>query len=134
MAARTDLWGDIAPTATRTPLAILREQAALLGTKTKNLVEATVKTEVLGEQFVHRFRLIVPALSNYTYELFKVRHGVAIYPITVLGSGAGLADRLSGTADIELATEQQFTEWLGAQLSSEKTMRIVANLLAQVTG
>ena len=93
-----------------------------------------MKTEGNGDQFVHRFHLVVPALSNYTYELFKVQHGIGIYPVTVPGSGPTLSDQLLGIGDIELATEQQFTEWLGAQLSSEKTMRIVANLLAQVTG
>ena len=92
-----------------------------------------MKTEVFGDQFVLRFRLVVPALSNYTYELFRVRHGVGLYPVTVLGSGAGIIDHMLDTADKELATEEEFTEWLGAQLSSEKTMRIVANLLAQVT-
>ena len=84
MAAYTDFWGDIASEGQRTPLAILREQASLLGTKTKNLVEATVDTSVDARgRFVHRFTLVVPSLSSYKYELFRIEHGVAIYPITV---------------------------------------------------
>jgi len=83
MAAQTDFWGEIAPAAVRTPLAILREQAALLGAKTKNLIEATVATSVNGPQFQHRFNLVVPSLGNYTYELFWVTHGIEMYPIIV---------------------------------------------------
>jgi hypothetical protein len=129
MAAKTDLWGVIAPAQVRTPLAILREQAALLGEKTQNLVEATVATSVSGPQFIHRFNLVVPSMDDYTYELFTVMHGVGIYPITVHGANV-VADYLGGDT---LATEQEFIEWLRRELSSAGTKRIVSNLLAQVT-
>jgi hypothetical protein len=133
MAVKMDLWGEIAPDLVRTPVAIMREQAALLGAKTKNLVEAAVKTDVWGQQLVHRFLLVAPTLSNYTYELFKVRHGAGVYPVTVLNE-SDKPQALSITVEgEELATENEFTRWLGAQLSSDRTKRIVANLLAQVT-
>src|SRR5262249_58474628 len=83
MAAQTDLWGDIVEAQVRTPVAILREQAALLGTKTKNLIEASVRTSAAGGEFRHSFRLVVPALDGYTYELFQIVHGVSIYPISI---------------------------------------------------
>jgi len=124
MAAKTDLWGDIAPAQVRTPLAILREQAALLGEKTKNLVEAKVATSVNGPQFVHRFNLVVPSMIQFTYELFTVRHGIEMYPINVP------ADPPNANV---LATEQEFIEWLRGELSSEGTKKIVSNLLAQVS-
>lgn len=138
MAAKTDLWGEIVTAPVRTPVVIMREQAALLGTKTSNLLEATVKTDAYGDQLVHRFQLVVPALSSYTYELFKVRHGAGIYPVTVISEQLqppNLRMLPPGGRDgvRELLTEQQFTDWLGAQLSSEQTKTIVANLLAQVT-
>jgi hypothetical protein len=120
MAASTDLWGEIEATQIRTPLVILREQAALLGTKTKNLVEASVKTHANGDAFAHNFNLVVPALDNYTYNLFTITHGPSIYPISVLYKST------------QFETEQEFIEWLGAKLSSPDTKRIVANLLAQV--
>jgi len=124
MAAQTDFWGEIAPAAVRTPLAILREQAALLGAKTKNLIEATVATSVNGPQFQRRFNLVVPSLGNYTYELFWVTHGIEMYPIIV---------PLAPPKDRELTTEQEFTEWLRGKLSSDATKKIIVNLLAQAT-
>jgi hypothetical protein len=122
MAALTDFWGEITPAeVVRTPLAILREQAALLGAKTSNLVEATVATNVRGSEFIHQFNLVVPSMGNYTYELFKVAHGIEIYPITVL---PGLSS---------LKTEEEFTEWLRGKLSSDPTKKVIATLLAQAT-
>jgi hypothetical protein len=131
MAAQPDLWGEIAPAAVRTPLAILREQAALLGPKTKNLVEATVTTrrdrfqgESIGE-FVHHFNLVVPSLDGYTYELFHVTHGVNLYPVIIPGGGPMLARPLK--------SEEEFLGWLRQELSSPNTKRIISNLLAQAT-
>jgi uncharacterized membrane protein YdfJ with MMPL/SSD domain len=151
MAAQTDFWGELVPAQERTPLAILREQASLLGTKTKNLVEATVDTSVTPNgRFAHRFTLVVPSLSNYKYELFRIEHGVASYPITVASevlsaqSGPGLTDQVAasalrsrllvtGSLNPQLETEQEFVDWLRHKLSSDETKRIIANLLAQAT-
>ena len=142
MTAQTDFWGEIVPAQERTPLAILREQASLLGTKTKNLVEATVDTSVTpGGQFVHRFTLVVPSLSSYKYELFRIEHGVAIYPIKVSSevplarTSRGLEEHLLAYASLnpQLDTEQEFVDWLRNKLSSDETKRIIANLLAQAT-
>ena len=63
MAASTDLWGEIEATQIRTPLVILREQAALLGAKTQNLVEASVNTFVSEGSFYHSLDLVVPSLG-----------------------------------------------------------------------
>lgn len=56
MAASTDLWGNIdTGDLSRTPLLVLKEQAALLGKKTGNVIEAKVKTSVTANgMFVHR--------------------------------------------------------------------------------
>lgn len=119
MAAQTDFWGDIAPELVRTPVAIMKEQAALLGKKTQHVVEARVSTTVDDSRFVHRFRLVVPALEEYTYELFRVSHGVDIYPVSE-------AHELNPLKDAEA-----FTNWLRHTLSSDKTKKIIGNLLAQ---
>ena len=121
MAAQTDLWGEIVPAAVRTPVAILREQAALLGTKTKNLVEARVVTEAHGDAFTHRFQLVAPALENYTYALFTIQRGIDFYPVTVHGQSQALL------------TEEHFVSWLRMKLSSDSTKRIVGHLIAQIT-
>jgi hypothetical protein len=143
MTAQTDFWGEIVPAQERTPLAILREQAALLGTKTKNLVEATVSTSLspLGDRFIHRFILVVPSLGNYKYGLFTIEHGPAIYPVKVSSEvppaqpSGGLAEQLlaHGSLNPQLQTEQEFVDWLRRKLSSAETKRIIANLLAQAT-
>src|SRR5881296_859505 len=85
MATNVDLWGEIQPPDVRTPVSILREQAALLGQKTKNLVEASVETTSSGGTFYHTFKLVAPALDNYTYQLFRIRHGIQLYPVYVEG-------------------------------------------------
>jgi len=91
-------------------------------------------------QFVHRFTLVVPALSSYKYELFRIEHGVTIYPITVasevrLARSGGGPPNLLATASLgsQLQTEQEFVDWLRRKLSSTETKRIIANLLAQAT-
>jgi len=121
MAAQPDLWGEIAPAALRTPLAVLREQAALLGRKTNNLVEATVSTGVYRGGFLHRFNLVVPALDGYTYELFAVTNGIELYPVSL------------AYGNLSIQSEENFLDWLRQELSSPKTKRIIANLLAQAT-
>jgi hypothetical protein len=121
MATQTDLWGDIQPSAVRTPVAILREQAALLGNNTQNLVEAKVETSGIAGNFIHSFNLVAPALDNYKYKLFTVHHGPELYPISV-------NDQTNA-----LETEERFVDWLRQRLSSDKTRKIVGNLLAQAT-
>ncbi len=72
-----DLWPQnlesLAPA--RAPVTILREQASLLGRKTKNLLEGEIvqvtpyKAEEDAE-FVYRFNIMAPALGDYRYGLF----------------------------------------------------------------
>lgn len=123
MATQTDFWGDIAPTVVRTPSAILKEQAALLGTKTRNLIEARVNTDAAFGEIRHRFFLVVPALGDYTYQLFRIEHDVNLYPVTV-----------ESEPPVRLDSERDFIKWLQATLSSDHTKKIVGNLLAQVAG
>lgn len=116
-----DLWGGFDPAEVRTPLSILRQQAALLGDKTKHLVEARVNTYSSGSDIYHAFNLVVPALGNYTYELFRVDHGIELYPVTLDSSHKFL----------KLENEEAFVRWLSSCLSSETTKRIVSNLMGQ---
>jgi hypothetical protein len=125
LSAQTDFWGDIAPSAVRTPLAIMREQAALLGKKTKNLVEAEVRTTAKGIRFEHVFNLVVPSFDDYRYQLFVAEHGPHLYPASVLDSN---------DSKQEAKDEQQFTDWLRNKLSSAETRTLVSNSLAQVSG
>ncbi len=108
------------------PVGILREQAALLGQKTKNLVEAEVTTSTHHDGTIMlQFYLVVPAMDHYRYRLFSVNHGAELYPLDIyFGSGPGPFSKA--------ANEQDFISQLKNILSSEKTKRVVGSLLAQV--
>ena len=122
MATVPDFWGEIAQTEVRTPVAILREQAAALGPKTKHLVEAQVVTRPHQSEISHSFDLVVPALEDYTYQLFRIRHdAVSLYPVWV-----------NDFPELSLKNEDAFVAWLRVRLSSPDTKRIIGNLLAQV--
>ncbi|MBV9761347.1 MAG: hypothetical protein JO340_12345 [Acidobacteriaceae bacterium] len=120
MATQPDLWGNLDLEEIRTPAAILREQAALLGQKTKNLIEARVDLVPMGDRIFHIFKLVVPTLGGYVYELFRVSNTVAnLYPVRVERPRQ------------ELSTEGEFVEWVGERLSSPDTRRVLSSLLAQ---
>lgn len=128
MATQVDFWGEVGPTDVRTPIALLREQASLLGKKTNYLVEARVDTDVLGDSFRHRCNLIVPSLDNYSYQLLSIKNGINPYPVSVPRTNRDSYR----SEEQELNTEEEFTEWLRAKLSSAETKKIIGNLLAQV--
>lgn len=110
-----------------TPVSILRRQASLLGEKTQQLVTAEVASGVFGDEVVHFFRLVVPALDNYKYELFKVSHTVdRLYP--VYGSSENAFPLPS------LADQSAFVRWLREILSSESTLKKIDSLMAQARG
>jgi hypothetical protein len=65
--------------------------------------------------------LVVPALDNYTYELFRVAHGVALYPVRIPGTHTSFQ------------SEEALLDWLRQKLSAPETKGIIANLFSQVT-
>jgi len=120
-----DLWApDLTTTEQVTPVAILRQQAALLGPKTSNLLGGAVDTVARGDKFIHRFYIVAPGLDDYRYMLFEVSHGMDPYPVTTTFR----------KFQRELDTEGGFLEWLKDMLSSEETRRIVSTLIAQTQG
>ncbi len=118
-----DFWpSNIADSQMTTPVIILKQQAALLGEKTRNLVQGEVLTQTVGNMFVHHFYLSAPTL-NYKYELFQISHGISFYP---------LAWRLGNQEGSSLADEEQFKEWLKTIFASQHTLNVVHSILAQV--
>jgi hypothetical protein len=106
-----------------TPVSVLRKQAALLGEKTQQLVTADVSTFVDRDSVTHRFRLVVPALDNYKYELFHLTHRIdKLYPLN------GYVDNRSVP---DIADETAFVQFLKEVLSSESTLRKIDSLMAQ---
>jgi hypothetical protein len=127
MASLQNLWPKevAAMPAQRSPGAILREQAALLGPRVNNLLEGRVETgpHPHDTKFHHSFKIVVPALDFYQYELFSLSHGVKeFYPLDAVAHGKGA----------HLKTEAELVEWLRAVFASHETKRIIGTLLAMV--
>jgi|HubBroStandDraft_6_1064221.scaffolds.fasta_scaffold94295_3 hypothetical protein len=112
------------------PVVMLREQAALLGAKTRNLVQAEVVSEpdVLASlspdarpELVHRFLLRAPALSNYRYELFTVHQPMGLYPLKIM----------FGDTRYEAASATELVELLRRIFAADPTRKVVGALVAQ---
>ena len=80
--------------------------------------------------FVHSFYIVAPTLDNYTYGLFSISHGADPYPVTVPHPQIMLTGDRS--LPIEINSEKELLEYLRGVLNSEKTLKIVGSLLAQV--
>jgi hypothetical protein len=138
--ARRDLWpSNFTTTTLLPPVAILREQADLLGKKTRGLVTGEVTSSATGSYIHnpdvlvqyppppglhHTLRIRVPALDNYRYELLAVTHGVEFYPLTV----TFLPTRQEYAAD----SEEDYTGILQQLFAREETVNILRSLVAQV--
>lgn len=136
----SDLWPkDIARTAMRAPVAILREQAARLEEKTQHLVKAEVLTSGLDSQYIssravfaHYFYLLAPAL-DYRFLLFTATHAIDLYPVD-FDLDEDLAKELlpkNGKETLSAQTEDELVKILGKVLNSGKAKRVVHALLAQ---
>ncbi|HNY41841.1 MAG TPA: hypothetical protein PKJ41_15680 [Bryobacteraceae bacterium] len=118
-----DFWPTISETdADAAALSLLKEQARLLSQKTGGKLQAELYTFPVGGSLQHNFEIVVPALGGYRFQLFSVSHTPEGFPIH-----AQVEDKHS-----TLKTESSFEEWLRATLSSERTRKILANLLSQV--
>jgi len=117
-----DFWGnDFDTTAFIPPVTILREQAAALGRKTKQLVTAEVDTTQMYSSIMQTMTLVAPALDNYRYKLFTTVHDIDLYPTrTTFNSNL-----------YEAEDADAFREVLRIILSDPSTQRIVKSLLAQ---
>jgi hypothetical protein len=102
----------------------------LLAEKTRNLLEGEISTSTRSDRIAHNFNIVVPALDDYRYELFRVSHAATLYPVSVE------AGPLEGDTNLfspkSLASEEAFVNWLKAVFSSPQTKRVVSALLSQV--
>lgn len=145
-----DLWPEDVADSTNeiAPVTILRQQAALLGKKTKNLVEAEVETKTADFQrfLQHTFYLIAPALDFYRYPLFQVMHRATDwYPLTIIYSlDSGKSSRLlskklplenkvfdKSLINKEVVNEEEFLTELKNILASDETRKTIQKLIAQ---
>ena len=84
-----DLWSNDIKVDVLSPLAILKTQSELLGTKTKGLLLArvrsvTLKTKDDGTHESHKFELFAPAI-NYSEKVLTVQHKEGrVYPAWII--------------------------------------------------
>ena len=136
-----DLWAeDIGITTVKTPVAILKEQASLLGRKTQNLVIGEVissSQEAEEPRITQRFNIKAPALGNYRYNLFSISHGIDVYPLAMSVENSIVSELfnsnlISGSHNPRIIrSEEEFLDILNKILKSKRTKQVVHALLAQ---
>ncbi|MFC1835804.1 hypothetical protein ACFL2Q_13930 [Thermodesulfobacteriota bacterium] len=134
-----DLWpADIKNVTTKPPVVILKEQAALIGAKTDNLLEAEVTPAPQlassgTRDFCYVFELVAMSLGPYRYRLFSIGYGVRLYPVRIDVDREMIAelgeDPLS---DLLANNEDEFKSVLRKIFGSKKTRQVVSGILAQV--
>ena len=140
MATTASLWPkEIETRREKAPVAILREQASILGEKTRNLVQGEVSTsKSVNNQFAYDFYIVSPPLENYHFKLMTVSHGINFYPLQVdidqdihseiFGEGQYAEyPHIYGRAE----SEKQFLDLLKQIFGAEKTVRVITSLLSQ---
>ncbi len=123
-----NLWGELPQTGTiRTPLVILREQAAFLGDMTNRILESGIHAQrnMLPGKFIADLNIIAPTLDRYRITIAQIKYDLTkTYPVE-------LVDTLAGKADI-VHTKEEFIRALESILNSEKVQRVISSLLLQV--
>jgi hypothetical protein len=134
-----DLWPkDIeSPLDEPVPAAILQEQASWLGTHTKNLVKAEVvrydPDDWGTDALTFTFFIVAPTLGRYRYELFTIKHGVSLYPVTIRPDEGVQRDIGATTAEIQADSREDFINTMTSILQSKTTKRIVKTLRSLAT-
>lgn len=134
-----DLWPEdfaVTPEA-KTPATILREQAAFLGQKTNNVVEAKVVPSgaIYPGGFVYNFFIVAPVLDNYMYKLFTIAYNINLYPIS-LDVGMEIHTEIDPEyqryLEVKIITnsESEFVDLLGKIFCTEKTKKVIGTLLS----
>ena len=126
MAETRDLWRrDFAGTGSdlRSPGEILRGQASLLVGKTDKLIQGRVEdsTDFQSKMLSQRFVLVVPALRNYQYVLFRIEYPVVLYPVTFFDSPAHECEKA--------ANEAEFVRMLSDVFTCAETTRAIRSLM-----
>ena len=149
--AARDLWPDQIDVASIVPpIVILREQATVLGERTKGLVRAEVESteqprdgiEEYLEDVIpaearvvheHTLYLVAPALDNYRYSLLSVSHDFQPYPCRVSFHPNPDAMPTGDSSDtLAIRREDLFLPWLQSALNREETVRVIHGLIARV--
>jgi hypothetical protein len=108
----------------RTPLTILREQAAALTEQTKGTLVGMVEAhQGAGDTLEVSLEVLVPALNDYRYRLLSYGQPVELYPGLLRTGNDGIRP---------VVDEANFVSMIKSVLSSEKVRNILTSLLSQV--
>ena len=124
-----DFWPSGFPTVQEEslPVALLREQAALLSEKTGDLVQSVVRNSVIEGTVYHSLYLRAPALGDYMFKVLSISHPVSSggedpFPLeVVISAGPG--------APQQVANMKEFKTWLRDALSTDKVIATVSTLI-----
>lgn len=139
-----NLWPDdiVADRESTTSLRILKEQAINLGSLTKNIVKAEVRSRKdlntkNSSKLYFDFNIIAPLLQNYRYRLFQVAFDIGrLYPIEMfldedlsheLGHEVNVEDN-SKRAPIRVQSDFEFEGLLKEIFNTRTTRNIIKNL------
>jgi hypothetical protein len=133
-ARKDDLWPDeIAETEGEIPpITILKQQASLLGRRTKNLVEAEVETGTSDFQryLRHTLFLVAPALNFYRHPLLEVEHDATkMYPATIKARRS--RNGSSEQHRIRVKNSNEFKKALKEVFADDETKKTIGSFLAQ---
>ena len=121
------LWGEIAAVQdSRTPEAILLEQAQALSDLTRNTLVGKVATERVRHTVMHDLLIIAPSLQRYQIAILRLEHSDRrTYPVKLL-------DFINGDQVVaECKDETELEQELKTTLQSAKVRQIIAALLTQ---
>ncbi|MEW6207136.1 MAG: hypothetical protein AB1631_02135, partial [Acidobacteriota bacterium] len=125
-----DLWpADIARVTDKLPpITILKQQASLLGQRTKNIVEAEVETTSNDKGGLrHTLYLVAPALDFYRHPLLEVEHEVTrMYPAMIKVTGLNIPKKA-----YRAINEAFFMKILRSIFAHQETKEVIGNLLVQ---
>jgi hypothetical protein len=132
-----NLWPDFAIEKTKSPKAILKEQAGYLMGKTNNVLSAEIETiHYQGDigNIIHAFYVVAPEMNNYRYRLFGIKHKVIdYYPLVIDWEGWTLPWEHGQNGTKEVNNEKEFIDSLREIIQSPLTTRTISYLFAQST-
>ena len=125
--ATKNLWGGPLTVEIKPPVAILAEQAGLVGEMTNNILEGKIDNQGQGKTFAYELDIVAPALNNYVYAVLRIEHSIQFYPLRIMS----YAEPSFFDKPQECKDEIEFVNTLEQILSSNKVRAVLSALLIQ---
>jgi len=121
-----DLWPE-GQSEIKPPVTILREQASFLNNKKWGLRGEIDKLPSNDNSFHYVFFIEVPAIDNYRYMLFGIRHDINMYPLNFIIDSKEIAYGIFD-GDMAADSEENFIEKLKNIFNSKEVIQILQHL------